>query len=209
MYKTVLNPLILAGVLTLAASGCVTQQSGKKQGGTLEERISQVEDQVRENRLEIAKLKEQDALFESKVGDLSRTAEEALKRALKAGKLAEGKFLYEIVLREDHALFGFDEYNLKGEAKKKLSGFAWKIKGDDEDVFLEIQGHTDNSGPEAYNMLLGYKRAQEVMRYLNVQHGFPLQRMNVISYGETEPIADNSTIEGRAKNRRVTLVVLK
>ena len=58
-------------------------------------------------------------------------------------------------------------------------------------------------------MSLGYKRAQVVMRYLNKQHDFPFHRMNVISYGETEPIADNSNIEGRAKNRRVTLVVLQ
>ncbi len=46
------------------------------------------------------------------------------------------------------------------------------------------------------------------MRYLNIQHGFPLHRMNVISYGTAKPVADNKTKDGRAQNRRVTLVVL-
>lgn len=48
-----------------------------------------------------------------------------------------------------------------------------------------------------------------MLRYLNMEHGFPLNRMNVISYGEMKPIADNGTRDGRAQNRRVTLVVME
>ena len=58
-------------------------------------------------------------------------------------------------------------------------------------------------------MNLGEKRAEAVRRYLSREQGLPLHRMSIISYGESEPIADNSTAAGRAHNRRVVLVVLQ
>jgi len=94
-------------------------------------------------------------------------------------------------------------------SKTALDQFAERVKAENKGVYIEIQGHTDNIGSEQYNLKLGYKRAEQVMRYLNMQHGFPLHRMNVISYGEYKPIADNSTKDGRAQNRRVTLVVME
>ncbi|HSM14146.1 MAG TPA: OmpA family protein, partial [Thermoanaerobaculia bacterium] len=71
-----------------------------------------------------------------------------------------------------------------------------------------IQGHTDNVGGENYNEQLGKKRADVVMEYL-AKAGIPIFRMAAISYGESAPVADNSTREGRAANRRVVLVVLQ
>ncbi|HVR30200.1 MAG TPA: OmpA family protein, partial [Thermoanaerobaculia bacterium] len=64
------------------------------------------------------------------------------------------------------------------------------------------------SGPEDYNLMLGEQRAESVRRYLNMEHGIPLHRMSVISYGETAPVVDNDSREARAQNRRVALVVL-
>ena len=78
-----------------------------------------------------------------------------------------------------------------------------------EEVFIEIQGHTDSIGSEKYNLRLGEARAESVRRYLNSQHGLPLHRLSVISYGESAPLTDNETREDRAQNRRVALVVLK
>ena len=89
-----------------------------------------------------------------------------------------------------------------------MSPAAAKILKDNATIRVEIQGHTDSIGSEKVNLELGYKRAHHVLRYLNMEHGFPLHRMNVISYGEMKPIADNGTKEGRAQNRRVTLVVM-
>ena len=90
-----------------------------------------------------------------------------------------------------------------------LDAFAKKAKSMTGNAYIEIQGHTDNIGSENYNLKLGYKRAEVVMRYLNMEQGLPLFRMNVTSYGEYKPIGDNSTKQGRAENRRVTLVVLE
>jgi len=84
-----------------------------------------------------------------------------------------------------------------------------KVKADNKNVYIEIQGHTDNVGSEKVNLKLGYQRAEAVSNYLNTKQGFPLHRMNVTSYGEFKPVADNATKEGRAQNRRVAIVVLQ
>jgi outer membrane protein OmpA-like peptidoglycan-associated protein len=69
---------------------------------------------------------------------------------------------------------------------------------------LEIQGHTDNVGGDAYNQTLSEARARSVMAWLT-QHGVAAARMTAKGYGKTMPIADNGTDEGRMKNRRVEI----
>ena len=88
------------------------------------------------------------------------------------------------------------------------TAFAAQLKGNNQNVFIEIQGHTDNLGGDDYNEKLGEERAEAVRRYLSKQ-GMPLHRMQVITYGEVEPVADNKTRDGRSQNRRVVLVVLQ
>ena len=75
--------------------------------------------------------------------------------------------------------------------------------------FVEIQGHTDDTGGTRYNDELGQRRADEVRRYLSRQYGIALNRMSTISYGDTLPVAPNKTRAGRAQNRRVVVVVLE
>ena len=74
-------------------------------------------------------------------------------------------------------------------------------------MYLEIQGHTDATGADAYNYNLGEARAEAVRRYLSKQ-GIALNRMSTISYGKDEPVDSNKTKDGRAKNRRVVVIVL-
>jgi peptidoglycan-associated lipoprotein len=143
------------------------------------------------------------------VTEASRTAREALQRATEAGKLAQGKLLYEAVLTDEKVKFGFDKKELSPEARAAIDELAGQLKEQNKSVYIEIQGHTDNVGGTLYNEDLGLSRAEAVRRYLNQQHGFPLHRINVISYGETAAVADNKTHDGRAQNRRVALVVLE
>ncbi|MDX1502188.1 MAG: OmpA family protein [Thermoanaerobaculia bacterium] len=196
--------VVLTAVLPLG--GCATKKYVRGEVGASEgrtgEQIDEVASDVEQNQ---TRLDEQQA----QIGELSTTAREALERAIAAGKLAEGRFLYETVLTDDKVRFGFDESTLSDEALDALDAFAVEIKAANENVFVEIQGHTDSIGNEDYNLRLGERRAEAVRRYLNLQHGFALHRMSAISYGESEPIADNGTREGRAQNRRVALVVLK
>ncbi len=123
--------------------------------------------------------------------------------------MAEGKFLYEVTLTDEAVHFGFDKCDLSKEAKAALDSFAGRLKAEDKDLYIEIQGHTDNIGTDGYNVSLGKARANAVYSYLHTQHGIPLHRMDTFSYGESKPVADNDNPGNRAKNRRVTLVVIE
>ena len=139
----------------------------------------------------------------------SRTAQEALDRATAAGKLAEGKFLYETTLSSNIANFRFEGSELSPDMKNALDDFAAQLKANNQNVFIEIQGHTDSIGTPAANLEVGQARAEAVRRYLAMKGGIALHRMSVISYGESAPVASNMYKAGRAQNRRVTLVVLQ
>ncbi len=195
--------VILTLALALAGStGCATKKFVRGETGAVNTRVDEVEGQVEEAQTRIGRNEQQ-------IGEVSRTAQEALQRAQEAGKLAEGKLLYETVLTDDKVKFGFDVAQLSPEAQAALDTFANQLVQEGRGVYIEIQGHTDATGAEAYNEELGLERAEAVRRYLSQQHKFPLHRINVISYGETASIADNKSREGRAQNRRVALVVLR
>jgi outer membrane protein OmpA-like peptidoglycan-associated protein len=204
----------LGVVLTVAAlmSGCATKEYVNEQVAGVNKRMdgqnatlgSRVDQQGQDlSRLD-GRLNQQ----QSALDGVSRTAQEALERANAAGKLAEGKFMYETTLSSQIA-FEFEGSTLTPAAKEALDAFAAKLKADNKNVFIEIQGHTDNSGSVATNMKLGEARAEAVRRYLAINGGFALHRMNAMSYGESAPVADNKTRAGRMENRRVTLVVLQ
>ena len=207
MKRTALLLLLIAAVVL---SGCATKKFVRTETGAAEERLGK---QVNEVKGEVGttrtRIDEQATKHDRDVAELSKTAREALDRAVVAGKLAEGKFLYETVLTDDMVRFGFDRANLSPEARSALDTFAAGIKSKNENVYIEIQGHTDSVGPEDYNVDLGLRRAAAVLRYLNMEQGFPLHRLSAISYGESKPVDKNNGPEGRARNRRVALVVLK
>jgi len=198
--------LAVAMAIVLTVTGCATKKYVRTEVEESEvrtdEQIDGVESQVEANQ---TRLDEQQAALD----ELSQTSREALERASAAGKLAEGKFLFETVLSDDKVRFGFDSSELSPEAREMLDEFAAELRSRNENVFIEIQGHTDATGTDDYNLELGRERAEAVQRYLNLRQGVALNRTSVISYGKDAPIADNDTREGRAQNRRVVLVVLK
>ncbi len=197
---------ILTTIITLVLTGCASKGFVREEVGASEartgEQIETIEGQVEANQTRLA---EQQAELDK----LSGTTREALERALAAGKLAEGKFLYETVLSDDRVRFGFDSSELTDEARVMLDDLAGDLRQRNENVYIEIQGHTDSTGSDDYNLDLGRERAEAVQRYLNLRHAVALHRMSVVSYGETAPVADNSTRDGRSANRRVVLVVLQ
>ena len=198
------KPWIIALSLTAAlvgTTGCATKKYVKQETGAVNTRVDEVQGQVEQTQTRLD-------THDKQIGQISQTAQDALRRAQEAGKLAEGKFLYETILTDEKVKFGFDTSDLSPEAMAAIDEFAAKIKQDNKNVYVEIQGHTDNIGSEKYNQELGLLRAESVRRYLNQKQSFPLHRINVISYGKTTPVADNKTRTGRAQNRRVVLVVL-
>ena len=104
------------------------------------------------------------------------------------------------------AFFDFDKSVLKPEGKAKLDDLVSKVKGINLEVIIAV-GHTDSIGTDAYNQKLSVRRAEAVKAYL-VSKGIEKNRVYTEGKGEKQPIADNKTKEGRAKNRRVEIEVV-
>jgi len=100
--------------------------------------------------------------------------------------------------------FEFDKSDLSIEAKRELDEFASQIV--DANLQLMVEGHTDWIAPEAYNMSLSVRRAEAVANYLEGQ-GVARERLTLMGYGETRPVSDNNTANGRALNRRAEIIV--
>jgi OOP family OmpA-OmpF porin len=104
------------------------------------------------------------------------------------------------------AFFDFNKAVLKPEGKAKLDDLTGKIKGINLEVIIAV-GHTDSIGSDAYNQKLSVKRAEAVKAYL-VSKGTEKNRVYTEGKGEKQPVADNKTKEGQAKNRRVEIEVV-
>jgi OOP family OmpA-OmpF porin len=104
------------------------------------------------------------------------------------------------------AFFDFDKSVLKAEGKAKLDDLVGKVKGINLEVIIAV-GHTDSVGADAYNQKLSVKRSEAVKAYL-VTKGIEKNRVYTEGKGEKQPVADNKTSEGRAKNRRVEIEVV-
>ena len=104
------------------------------------------------------------------------------------------------------ALFDFNKAVLRSEGKAKLDDLVSKAKAIKLEVILAV-GHTDRIGGDAYNQKLSEKRAAAVKEYL-VAKGIEANRVYTEGKGEKQPVADNKTAEGRAKNRRVEIEVV-
>jgi peptidoglycan-associated lipoprotein len=212
MKKSLFAVLAVGLVVALGVTGCATKTYVQEQVANAakvqDTKIGEVQKQVEATQMDVTNLKKSDSMQNEQIAKLSDTAKDALARANEANKLANHSFLFEVTLTDDAVHFGFNKSELSAEAKAALDAFAKRVKDENKNVYIEVQGHTDSVGSEQYNVVLGQARAEAAMRYLAMQSGFPLHRMTAISYGEFKPIADNKTAEGRAKNRRVTLVVL-
>ena len=102
--------------------------------------------------------------------------------------------------------FDFDKSVLKADGKAKLDDLAGKVKAINLEVIIAV-GHTDSVGSDAYNQKLSVRRAEAVKAYL-VSKGIEKNRIYTEGKGEKQPVADNKTKEGRAKNRRVEIEVV-
>jgi outer membrane protein OmpA-like peptidoglycan-associated protein len=187
---------ILAGAALLGAlslGGCATEDYVNKH-------VAVVQDQVTQGQA----VQTQQGQH---LDQLDQNTRDALSRAEEAHKLAQGKFLFSMVLSDDSVKFPLDSSRLSPEAETRLADFVTKLSTDNQNVYVEIQGHTDATGNDAINMRLGEARAEAVRLFMN-RKGVPLNRMATISYGDTSPVAPNNTRNGRAQNRRVVLIVM-
>ncbi|MGA3137046.1 MAG: OmpA family protein [Terracidiphilus sp.] len=137
---------------------------------------------------------------EAEKGDLRKRLLDQLNSVLQTRDTARG-----LIVNMSDVLFDTGKYTLRAEAREKLakiSGIVLAHPG----LNLEVDGHTDNVGSSEYNQLLSEQRAATVLNFL-VQQGLPESSVNSRGFGMSQPVATNDTPEGRAKNRRVELVV--
>jgi peptidoglycan-associated lipoprotein len=211
-------PLVMLGAGSTACAtkkfvrGEVGQVNTKVQG--LSTQLEETQERTKKNEARIAEVDQKaDAAGQSATAAQS-SADAAKADAAKADahaaavEAASKKLIYEVVLNEDEGNFKFGKTDLPDEAKQKIDEMVSNMKADPKNIFIEIEGHTDNVGSKVYNEKLGLERAEAVKRYLYEAHQVPLHKINVISYGEDKPVSPNKTKDGRAQNRRVVIKVL-
>ena len=118
------------------------------------------------------------------------------------------RLVYEVVLRDDNSRFAFGKAALASKPRRRSTRSSTSWPPIPRTSSWRSRGTPTRVGPPTLNEQLGLQRAEAVKRYLYEQHSVPLHKMNVISYGESKPVAPNETKEGRAKNRRVVIKVL-
>ncbi len=112
-----------------------------------------------------------------------------------------------ITITLNNVFFDFDRWDLKPESFPELDRIS-TLMHEKTALQIEIAGHTDSTGPEAYNQTLSRRRADAVVRYFQ-SNGIADARMKVVFFGESKPVESNATVEGRRKNRRVEFKILK
>jgi peptidoglycan-associated lipoprotein len=197
--------LFTAAMVAAMLGGCATSSSvDEKIAAAQADTATKIESVAGQ----VESLQQKQQATDVRLEELSQSAREALQRAQEAGVLARGQVVFEQSFTEDRVKFRTDSYELDQKAQDALTEFATRVKALDTNYFIEIQGHTDDTGSSRYNDELGQRRADSVRRYLSRAHSLPLNRMSTISYGDTLPVEPNRTRAGRAANRRVVLVVL-
>jgi outer membrane protein OmpA-like peptidoglycan-associated protein len=216
--------------LTVAmAPACATKKYVRTEVGTVNSKVDtlsgtleQTQGRVQQNE---ARIGEVDTKAEA-AGKAAQAAQSSADQAAQAARSVDTKvdkvstdltaninsgrkLVYEVTLSEDQGNFKFGKTELPDEAKSRIDQVVSQLKGQaGKDLYIEIEGHTDNVGSKELNYNLGLERAEAVKKYLYAQHQIPLHKINVISYGEDKPVAPNNTRDGRAMNRRVVIRVL-
>lgn len=211
-------------VLALALSGttaCATKKFVRTNVGevndkvdTLTRTVEETQERTRVNEGRIVEVDQKAAAADQRAAQAGQRADQAYSTAetavtkVDAVEKASKRLIYEVVISEDKGNYKFGRAVMPDEAKGEIDQLVQQLKSEPNGAFIEIEGHTDSSGPSELNYRLGLERAEHVKRYLYEQHQVPLHRINVISYGEDKPIAPNNTRDGRAQNRRVVIKVL-
>jgi outer membrane protein OmpA-like peptidoglycan-associated protein len=224
MKNLVLGVSVMAMALA-GTTGCATKKFVRGQVGEVNDKVESVSKSLEETqertKANEAKITEVDqraqaaaqaadtkATAAGQQASAAATAAESANALATAVDKASKRLVYEVVLSEDQGNFKFGKAALPEEAQTQIDQLVEKLKAEPNGAYIEIEGHTDSTGPKELNYELGLERAENVKRYLYEHHQVPLHKINVISYGEDKPVAPNKTRQGRAQNRRVVIKVL-
>jgi outer membrane protein OmpA-like peptidoglycan-associated protein len=205
------------GLCALLLGGCASQDFVREQVAPVQGQVGELRDRVQTQE---GSLRTLDARMKTGEERIQALQQEALARAQAASAVVPRSeavaappvpapgFAMSVLLSDDRIKFRHGRAELSPEGATELDQLLARLKSENRPAFLEIQGHTDASGSSAVNQQLGQMRAEAVRMHM-AKAGMPLVRMATISYGESAPMADNRSAEGRSQNRRVQLVVLR
>ena len=228
MFRKLFLAIPIAVFAVGGSTACATKKFVRTSVGEVNDKVDslgrsleETQERTRQNEGKIAEVDQKAAAADQKAQGAQSAADRANAAAQQAANTANSavarteeldkaskRLVFEVVLSEDQGNFKFGKKDLPDEAKAKLDEMMQQIKADPKGAFFEIAGYTDSIGGKDYNEKLGLERAEAVKRYLYESHQIPLHKMNVISYGEENPVAENKTKAGRAQNRRVVIRVL-
>ena len=194
LKSTVAALALSAAALSLGA--CATEKYVNQHVAVVDQKAQATQGQVDQQGQALQQ-------HDGRLAQLDQATKDAMQRADAANKAAEGKFAYAPVLTDDSIKFNASSAKLTAEAQTRLMDLVNKLKADNKNVYVEIQGHTDSHE----STRIGQMRAEAVRQFMN-QQGVALNRMQTIDYGKEQPVASNTTRAGRAQNRCVVLVVL-
>ena len=208
--RTVIVPLLAASV---ALAGCAKKSFVQREVSEVNKKVDAVSAEVEKTQQRVqqneVRIDAVDKSAQSGIGEAKGSAAAAMTKAQEAEKAAKGKLIYTVTLSNDKVRFPVNKAEISGEAKAMIDEAVSPLVKENRGVWFEIEGHTDTTGEVAYNFRLGEERALAVRDYIAKTHGIALNRLNVISYGEEKPVADNKDREGRAQNRRVVIRILE
>jgi outer membrane protein OmpA-like peptidoglycan-associated protein len=212
--------------LTVAvAPGCASKKFVRTEVGNVNGKVDTLAGTVEETQERTRKNEERIGTVDQKAEAAGRSATDARAAAdaaataakdvdsrlggrINSVEAASKKLVFEVTLSEDQGNFAFGKTDLPDPAKARIDEVIRQVKADPKNIFIEVEGHTDNVGSPEVNQRIGLERAEAVKKYLYEQHQIPLHKINVISYGEEKPVAPNNTKDGRAQNRRVVMKIL-
>jgi peptidoglycan-associated lipoprotein len=208
--RMMIVPLLAAGV---ALSGCAKKSYVQREVSEVNKKVDAVSVEVEKTQQRVqqneVKIDSVDKSAQAGITEAKGSAAQAMTKAQDAEKAAKGKLIYTVTLSNDKVTFPVNKAEISPEAKAMIDEAVAPLVKENRGVYFEIEGHTDSTGDKDYNFRLGEERAMAVRDYIAKTHGIALSRLNVISYGEEKPVADNKDKDGRAQNRRVVIRILE
>jgi len=212
---------VLLSVTMAATVGCASKNYVRQETTPLINKTNELDDMTAKNSRDI---KDVDARAQAGIQQVQAKAAEVDQKAQAAGQqAAQAQTLansatsrvdtlqntvanldnYRVVT-ETAVLFGFDKDTLTKDAKEALDQLATGVPNT-KGYIITVEGATDSTGDAEYNYALSQRRADAVIQYLAAQHNVPVHKIYLIGLGKDKPVESNSTREGRAKNRRVSV----
>ena len=203
---------VFAGVSLFFSLGCATKSYVRNQITPTIDRVNELDDVTAKNSRDIKDVdaRSQQGIQEAdqKAAAAGQSADQANQSATQAGKrvtnlagTVENLDNYNPV-SETTVLFGFNRAELTPKDKQTLDDFAAQLQSQ-RHYIIQVEGYTDSTGPADYNYQLSQRRADAVIRYLASKYNVPPHRIFHIGLGKDNPMAQNTTAQGRAQNRRV------